>query len=142
MLVCYCCCLLSNRCALSVVWPTFFICLQGVSFVFVATVVATYIHTCTFSYCRDAYAYWRWERSGYERVVFCYIFILSINFKLYMKILNSSERFNFRFSYLQGIMENPSCTTIPPDTISAMLWTIGAVFGIVYALLGEYNMAM
>lgn len=37
---------------------------------------------------------------------------------------------------IKGIMDNPSCTTPAPDTISALLWTITAVFGIVYALLG------
>ncbi|CAD7087485.1 unnamed protein product [Hermetia illucens] len=37
---------------------------------------------------------------------------------------------------LQGAMENPSCPSTPPETISALLWTTVAVFGIVYALLG------
>lgn len=35
-------------------------------------------------------------------------------------------------------MENPSCPSTPPETISALLWTTIAVFGIVYALLGEW----
>lgn len=35
-------------------------------------------------------------------------------------------------------MENPACPSIPaPETISALLWTTIAVFGIVYALLGN-----
>lgn len=33
-------------------------------------------------------------------------------------------------------MENPSCTTTPPETILSLLWTAVAVFGIVYAILG------
>lgn len=35
-------------------------------------------------------------------------------------------------------MENPSCPSTPPETISALLWTTVAVFGIVYALLGKF----
>lgn len=35
-------------------------------------------------------------------------------------------------------MEDPSCPTTPPDTILALLWTIVAVFGIVYAVLGKH----
>lgn len=34
-------------------------------------------------------------------------------------------------------MENPTCPATPPETISALLWTTMAVFGIVYALLGK-----
>ncbi|XP_054727183.1 transmembrane protein 198 [Anastrepha obliqua] len=37
---------------------------------------------------------------------------------------------------IKGILESPSCATTTPDTLSALLWTITAVFGIVYALLG------
>lgn len=33
-------------------------------------------------------------------------------------------------------MENPSCTTTPPETTLSLLWTAVAVFGIVYAILG------
>lgn len=33
-------------------------------------------------------------------------------------------------------MDNPSCTTTPPETILSLLWTTVAVFGIVYAILG------
>lgn len=36
-------------------------------------------------------------------------------------------------------MENPTCPSTPPETISALLWTTVAVFGIVYALLGMFN---
>lgn len=39
----------------------------------------------------------------------------------------------------QGVMENPSCPSTPPETISALLWTTVAVFGIVYALLGKFR---
>ncbi|KAG4065123.1 hypothetical protein HA402_007520 [Bradysia odoriphaga] len=37
---------------------------------------------------------------------------------------------------IQGVMDDPSCPSTPPETISALLWTTVAVFGIVYALLG------
>lgn len=33
-------------------------------------------------------------------------------------------------------MDNPSCTSTPPETILSLLWTTVAVFGIVYAILG------
>lgn len=33
-------------------------------------------------------------------------------------------------------MNNPSCTSTPPETILSLLWTTVAVFGIVYAILG------
>lgn len=37
---------------------------------------------------------------------------------------------------MQNAMENPSCTSTPPETILSLLWTTIAVFGIVYAILG------
>lgn len=40
------------------------------------------------------------------------------------------------FVYFQGLLEGTPCTTSPPDTLAALLWTIIAVFGIVYTLLG------
>lgn len=36
----------------------------------------------------------------------------------------------------QNAMDNPSCTSTPPETILSLLWTTVAVFGIVYAILG------
>lgn len=33
-------------------------------------------------------------------------------------------------------MENPGCIATPPDSVQIMLWTVVAVFGVVYTLLG------
>ncbi|XP_031621358.1 transmembrane protein 198 [Contarinia nasturtii] len=37
---------------------------------------------------------------------------------------------------IQNAMNNPSCTSTPPETILSLLWTTVAVFGIVFAILG------
>ncbi|XP_067636761.1 transmembrane protein 198 [Eurosta solidaginis] len=50
---------------------------------------------------------------------------------------DTSELQNLDWPFLiKGILESPSCTKTTPDSLSALLWTITAVFGIVYAVLG------
>lgn len=57
-------------------------------------------------------------------------------------ILIEKVSFHFLFIFVlifvgkKNAMENPSCTTTPPETILSLLWTAVAVFGIVYAILG------
>lgn len=45
----------------------------------------------------------------------------------------------FLIFYFQNVMENPQCTSAPPEKIFVLLWTTIAVFGIVYTLLGEFH---